>query len=107
MSNRFRKYCLGLSTHGGDQRPLSRGRRRLMLAEEGPACGKSHLRVRVCVPVHVPSWICSSGGSGAGWRCQWGWWPPATPSAVSGSPWPPAGSGVPEGCSNLCCAAIL
>lgn len=27
MSNGFRKYCLGLSTRGGDQRPLSRGRR--------------------------------------------------------------------------------
>lgn len=100
MSNRFRKYCLGLSTRGGDQRPLSRGRRRhrLMSAggEGGPACGKPDLRVPVCTRVHVLScahaWMCSSDGSGAGCRSEWGWRPPDTagaepcPAPVAASP---------------------
>lgn len=68
---------------------------------------KSELCVPAGLRVHVPScahaWMCSSGGSGASWSCEWGWCPP-TPRGLSQ---PRAGSGVPEGCSSLRCAAIL
>lgn len=76
MSNRFRKYCLGLSTRGGDQRPLSRGGHwhGLMFAKGGSCVLKSDLSVPVRFRGHVPScahaWMCSSGGSGAGGGCE-------------------------------------
>lgn len=116
MSNRFKKYCLGLSTRGGDRRPLSRGRRRhrLMFAEGGPACGKPDLRVLfalVCAFPRVHTRGCAAARLWGGLGVPMGLVAPDTagadPCPAPRGCQPRAGSGVPGGCSSLRCAATL
>lgn len=73
VSNRFRKYCLGLSTSSSDQRGLSRDTHQHELMAAGGSCvcvwficTRVHMSMRLHVFACVHAHVCSSSSSGTG-----------------------------------------